>query len=67
MLTRQTVDDVQSYGDPLKVKLILLNLNQMSPTRPSNRRELGQFKFWKNPLHLSPKVLPPNTLEIIES
>jgi len=38
----------------------------MSPTCPANRRELRQFKVWKDFLHLRTKVLPPSTLEIIE-
>lgn len=38
----------------------------MSPTCPANRRELRQFKIWKDLLHLHTKVLPPNTLETIE-
>lgn len=38
----------------------------MSPTRPANRRELGQFKIRKDLLHLHTKVLSPKTLETIE-
>lgn len=38
----------------------------MSPTRPANRGELGQFKIWKDLLHLHTKVLSPNTLETIK-
>ena len=49
-----------------KVFLHLSNLNQMSPTCPTNRRELRQFKIWKDLLHLHTKVLSPNTLETIE-
>ena len=33
----------------------------MSITCPTNRRELRQFKIWKDLLHLRTKVLSPNT------
>jgi len=38
----------------------------MSPTCPGNRRELRQFKIWKDLLHLHTKVFSPKSLETIE-
>jgi hypothetical protein len=38
----------------------------MSPTCPSNCRELRQFEIWKDLLHLHTEVLSPNTLETVE-
>ena len=64
-LGRLSISDLK-YGYILFLISLLTNLNQMSPTCSANRREIRQFKIWKDLLHLRTKVLSPKTLETIE-
>jgi hypothetical protein len=45
---------------------LLLNLNQMSPACSANSRELGLLEIWENLLDFYTKILPPESLEIVE-
>jgi hypothetical protein len=38
----------------------------MSPAGPTNGRELGQLKIWKDLLDLHAEILSPDTLETVE-